>query len=71
MLNSIEWVLYSQCQCSDDFLHVLHTFSKIPFEGGYYKLFTFLSVDMEILTPGSSQVHPEAQPKGVQATEGC
>jgi hypothetical protein len=37
----------------------------------YYKLFTFLSVDMEILTPGSSQVHPEVQPKCVQATEGC
>ena len=36
-----------------------------------YKLFTFLSVDMEILTPWSSQVYPEAQPKGVQATEGC
>ena len=38
---------------------------------GFYKLFTFLSVDMEILTPWTSQVHPEAQPKGVQATEGC
>jgi hypothetical protein len=25
---------------------------------------------MEILTPCSSQVHPEAQPMGVQATEG-
>jgi hypothetical protein len=25
---------------------------------------------MEILTPWSSQVHPEAQPNGVQATEG-
>jgi hypothetical protein len=25
------------------------------------KLFTFLSVDMEILTPWSSQVHPEAK----------
>jgi hypothetical protein len=37
----------------------------------YYKLFTFLSVDMEILTPWSSQVHPEVQPKCVQATEGC
>ena len=37
----------------------------------YYKLFTFLSVDIEILTPWSSQVHPEAQRKGVQATEGC
>ena len=37
----------------------------------YYKLITFLSVDMEILTPWSSQVHTEAQPKGVQATEGC
>jgi hypothetical protein len=36
-----------------------------------YKLFTFLSVDMEILTPWRSQVHPEAQPKGVQATQGC
>jgi hypothetical protein len=41
---------------------------KIKFS---YKLFTFLSVDMEILTPWSSQVHPEAQLKGVQATEGC
>ena len=37
----------------------------------YYKLFTFLSVDMENLTPWSSQVHPEAQPKGVQANKGC
>jgi hypothetical protein len=37
----------------------------------YYKLSAFLSVDMEILSPWSSQVHPEAQPKGVQATEGC
>ena len=27
-----------------------------------YKLFTLLSVDMEILTPRSSKVHPEAQP---------
>jgi hypothetical protein len=36
-----------------------------------YKLSTFLSVDMEILTLWSSQVHPEAQPKCVQATEGC
>ena len=36
-----------------------------------YMLFTFLSVDMEILTLWSSQVHPEAQPKGVQATGGC
>jgi hypothetical protein len=36
-----------------------------------YKLFTFLTVDMEILTPWSCQVHPEVQPKGVQATEGC
>jgi len=26
---------------------------------------------MEILTPRSSQKHPEAQPKGVQATERC
>ena len=25
-----------------------------------------LSVDMEILTPWSSKVHPEAQPKGVE-----
>ena len=41
------------------------------FDRHYYKLFTFLSVDMEILTPWSSQVHPEVQPKGVQATEGC
>ena len=31
----------------------------------------FLSVDMEISSPWSNQVHPEAQPKGVQATEGC
>jgi hypothetical protein len=31
----------------------------------------FLSVDMEILTPYSSHVHPEVQPKDVQATEGC
>ena len=38
---------------------------------GYYKLFMFISVDMEILTPRSGQVYPEAQPKGVQATEGC
>jgi len=37
----------------------------------YYKLFTFLSVDMEILTPWNSQVHPEAQLKGVPATEAC
>ena len=37
---------------------------------GYYKLFTFLSVDMEILTPWSSQVHLEVQPKYVQGTEG-
>ena len=37
----------------------------------YYKLFTILSVDIEILTPRSSQVHPDAQPKGVQATGGC
>ena len=36
-----------------------------------YKLFTFLSVDMKILTPRSSQVHPELQPKGVQAIEWC
>jgi hypothetical protein len=33
----------------------------------YYKLFTFQSVYLEILTPWSSQVHPEAQSKGVQA----
>jgi hypothetical protein len=26
---------------------------------------------IEQLTPWSSQVHPEAQPKCVQATEGC
>jgi hypothetical protein len=32
----------------------------------HYKLFTFLSVDMAILTPWSSQVHPEAQAKGVK-----
>jgi hypothetical protein len=31
----------------------------------YYKLFTFISVDMEIWTPWSRQVHPVAQPKGV------
>ena len=37
----------------------------------YYKIFTFLSIDMEILTPWSSQIHPEVQPKCVQATEGC
>jgi hypothetical protein len=37
----------------------------------YYKLFTFLSLDMEILAHWSSQVYPEAQPKGVQATKGC
>jgi hypothetical protein len=37
----------------------------------YYKLFMFLSLDMEIWKPWSSQVHPEAQPKGVHATEGC
>ena len=37
----------------------------------YYKLFTFLSIDTEILTPWSSQVHPEAKPEDVQATEGC
>ena len=36
----------------------------------YYKLFTFLSLDMEILTSWSNQVHPEAQPKGEHATEG-
>jgi hypothetical protein len=36
-----------------------------------YKLFTFLSVDMEILTPWNSQVHNEKQPKGVHATEEC
>ena len=30
----------------------------------------FLSVDMEILTPRSNQVHPEVQLKGEQATEG-
>ena len=36
-----------------------------------YKLFTLLSVDMEILTPWNSQVQPEKQPKGVQATEEC
>jgi hypothetical protein len=37
----------------------------------HYKLFTFLSLDMAILTPWSSQVHPDAQPQGVQSTEGC
>jgi hypothetical protein len=37
----------------------------------YYKVFMFLSVDMEIVAPWSSQVHPEAQPNDVQATEGC
>jgi hypothetical protein len=44
---------------------------EVIFPSYYYKLFTFISVDMEILTPRSSQEHPEAQPKGVQATEGC
>jgi len=33
---------------------------------GYYKLFMFISVDMEILTPRSGQVHPEAQLKGAK-----
>jgi hypothetical protein len=37
----------------------------------YYKLFMFQSLDMEIWKPWSSQVHPEAQPKGVHATDGC
>jgi hypothetical protein len=34
-----------------------------------YKLFTFLSVAMEIWTPWSSQVHLEAQLKVVHATD--
>jgi hypothetical protein len=36
-----------------------------------YKLFALISLDMEILTPWSSQVHPGAQPNGVHATERC
>jgi len=32
----------------------------------HYKLVTFLSVDMEILTPWGSQVQPDAQPKEVK-----
>ena len=42
-----------------------------PLSWAHYKLFTFLSVDMEIITPWSSQVHHEAQPNGAQDTEGC
>ena len=53
-------------------IYVFQQFSNSNFHKILYcKLFTFLSIDMEILTLWSSQVHPEAQAKGVQATEGC
>ena len=39
---------------------ILKLFLKHKFmtKKNHYKLFTFLSVDMEILTPWSGQVHP-------------
>jgi hypothetical protein len=37
-------------------------FQSFNYKRTYYKLSTFLSVDIEILTPWSSQVHHEAQP---------
>ena len=63
-------------------IDLIYIFAYCSFQGWFVyshilieirRLFTFISVDtgMEILTPWSSQVHLEAQPKGIQAIEGC
>jgi hypothetical protein len=57
--------------CSPRHLAIHH---GCPREGICYsgsKIYTFLFVDIYFLTPWSSQVHPEAQSKCVQATAGC
>ena len=51
------------------FIDISCILSSICYSGS--KIYTFLFVDIYILTPWSSQVHPEPQSKCVQAIAGC